>query len=206
MSLPIFPATDFDTVIEAYLKGSTVYMPTLAYFDFLDDPVAVCALGYDLVSGSVTWKGLGRSGFLIQIEGLADSARTEASDMTFTVSGTDAGLIVAFKDEHRAVYVNRMVCVYAQFCDANWQPLCPPYAVRAGFMGQLPATRTYDEEAKSWMRTIQLSASNIFFGRGNAPASFFTDRDQKLRHPGDRFCEFVASIQETSLNVPWRRG
>lgn len=203
MSLPIFPAADFDAVIEANAKGNHLNLPALVYFDFRDEPLAVWGGGYDLISGGTTWAGLGKSGFLVSIEGLGDSGTMQASEFNLTVSGADPGLIEAFATEDRADFVGRLCGVYAQFCDADWQPLCSPYAVCAGIMGPLVGSRTPSDKG-GWQRTISLTNSNIFYGRDIPPAAYFTDRDQKLRHPGDRFLEFVASIQETHVDQPWR--
>ncbi len=203
MSIPIFPGTDFDPVIETYAKGNALNLPALCYFDFRDAPQALWGGGFNLVSGGVTWTGLGKAGVICGIDGLEDSSNLEASDMTFTLSGVDASIMTVFKDEDRADYVGRMVCVYGQFCDVNWQPLCPPFAYRAGIMGTATVDKTPDGNG-GFTRTITLPASNLFAGRNNAPASFFTDRDQKVRYPGDRFFEFVASIQEVSIDQPWR--
>lgn len=203
--LPIFPGTDFDSVIELYGKGNALNLPALVYFDFRDAPIGVWGGGYDLTAGGMVWQGLGKSGLLIGIDGLEDNTNLQASDMTFSISGVDDAMMAIFKDEDRAGYVGSMVGVYAQFCDVSWQPVtgCPPLAIRAGFMGAATASRTQNEDG-SWTRTLSLPASNMFYGRGNAPASFFTDRDQQIRHPGDRFFQFVPSIQEASINVPWR--
>lgn len=203
MGLPIFPPADFDAVIEAYAKGNSVNLPALAYFDFRDDPQAYWGGEYPLSSGGVTWQGIGKSGVLVAIEGLEDSSDLSSSDMTFHVSGVDSSVMTVFKDEDRADYVNRLVGVYAQFCDADYQPLCPPFALRAGIMGTMTIDMVQDAQSGSWSRTIKLPASNIFSGRSSARASFYTDRDQQLRHPDDKFFQFVSTLQDVTIPVPW---
>lgn len=203
MSLPIFPASDFDAVIEAYAKNATVNAPVLAYFDFRDGPGAYWGGGYDVVFGGVTWQGIGKSGVVVSIDGLEQSGNLQASDMTFKLSGIDTDIMAAFSNEDRAAYVGRLVGVYWQFLDENWQPLCSPIALRAGIMGTMTADRLTDDKGNV-TRTISLPASNIFFGRGSATSGYFTDPDQQALHPGDAFLSFVGSIQETAIRQPWR--
>lgn len=200
MGLPIFPPTDFDAVIEAYAKGNSVNLPALAYFDFRDDPQAYWPGEYTRDFGGVEFTG---TRALVSIEGLADSSDLSSSDMTITASGVDPDVMTVFKDEDRADYVNRLVGVYAQFCDTDYQPLCPPYALRAGIMGTMTVDMVQDAQSGSWSRTIKLPASNIFSGRSSARASFYTDRDQQLRHPDDKFFQFVSTLQDVTIPVPW---
>lgn len=204
MSLPIFPDLEFDSVIETYIAdANSIRASLLAYFDFRDGAVPVWAGGYDFVSGGVTWQGVGRSGFMIEVTGLDDSSNLSASDIQFVLSGTDIGLMAAFAESDRGDYVGQLVGLYMQFCDVNWQPLCSPLAVRAGIMGQLSGTRQNDEKG-SGTRTISLSASNIFFGRSSPRPRYLTDSDQQRLYPGDTFCAFVTSSLERVVEVPWR--
>lgn len=204
MGLPLFPPSDFDRVIELYIKNANfVNMSLLAYFDFRDAPMPVWGGEFDLSSGGTTWKGLGN---ICSVEGLEDAANLESSDMTFVVSGVDATVLSVFKDEDRADTAGRLVGVYMQFCDADFKPVCSPYAIRAGIMGDPTASidkRSDGNGGETIVRSITLPASNLFYGRGTSRASFNTDRDQQLRHPGDRFMEFIAGLQESSIIVPW---
>ena len=208
MTIPIFSGVDFASVIEAYAKGAVVRMPALVYFDFRDQPQAVWGGEYDLVAGTpanmVTWKGLGRAGIIAGIKGLGQSSGLDASDITFTLSGVDTAVMTVFKDEDRADYVGRMACVYHVFCDQNWQPYSAPFAVGAGIMGTAIVSRTQTQDG--WQRSITLPASNIFAGRGIAPASFYTDRDQQLRSPGDTGLKQIVQLLDYQIPVPWVGG
>ena len=206
MALPIFSGVDFSAVIEAYGKGGTVRLPALVYFDFRDQPMGVWGGEYDLVAGTsgnmITWLGLNRAGIVSGIKGIGQSANVAASQMEFTLSGVDATVMTVFKDEDRADYVGRMVGVYGLFCDADWQPIAAPFAVGAGIMGTATADRR--EGKNGWVRTITLPATNIFAGRGIAPASFLTDRDQQQRYPGDTGLKQIAQLLDFQVPVPWR--
>lgn len=208
--LPIFPATNFTPVIAAYATGNPVILPALVYFDFLSEPAALWGGHYDFRTGGVVWKGLGRSGLLIGIEGVSVTSSAQSSDMTFTLSGADSGLLSVFAGVDRSEYVGRLCAVYGQFCTPDWQPVTdgggnpvPPFAYSAGIMNTAPVSRVPNDKG-GFTATISLPASNIFAGRSIARNSYYTDPDQQRRYPGDLFCSFVQSIQETSIQQPWR--
>lgn len=206
MTIPTFPGTNFDPVIEAYAKGNAVNLPALVCFDFKSGRELLWGGHYDMTAGGLSWKGLGRSGILTGIDGLEASSTMQSSDMTFSMSGVDSTTLTVFSDVDRSEYINRLCAVYMQFCDANWQPIvdCPPFALAVGIMGTASVNRVPTQDGKGWTRSISLPASNIFFGRSSARNSYCTDRDQQTRHPGDLFYSLVQSFQETSIVQPWR--
>lgn len=195
---------DFGSTINAYLAGRSVKMRPLALFDFRDGEMALWGGEYPLVSGGKTWQGLGS---IASIDGLDQAATLESSAMTFTLSGVevpDAGTSFSdiAKSSDRANYARRMVTVYLQFFDDDWQPLDDPYALKAGIMTNMLMSRSRMQNG--YLRTISLQANNIFYGRGVAPASFYTDRDQQSRFPGDLGMQFIPGLQSKQIPVPWR--
>lgn len=192
-----------DAVIEEYAKGNAVNLPALASFDFRDQPMHVWAGEYPIkdTNGQV-WTGLSAPGYLISIEGLEQAATLEAAQLTVTLSGADPALMSIMAHEDRADYVGRLLVIYAMFCDADWQPLCAPMALAAGIMGTVTVSRQMKKGG--WERSIILPADNIFYGRGGAPASFYTDRDQQLRFPGDTGMQYITGLQDTSIPFPWK--
>lgn len=209
MSIPVYRDVNFDAIIEAYAKNNALFLPALVYFDFLSEPIATWGGHYDLTIGRVTWQGLGRSGLVSSIEGIEASSTTQSSDMTFTMSGVDSTVLSIFGGTYREEYVGRLVAVYGLFCTEDWQPVpgSRPFAYAVGIMGTASVSRVPSQGSdgeSSWTRSISLPASNIFYGRNGIKNSYFTDRDQQRRHPGDKFFTFVQSIQETSIPQPWR--
>lgn len=195
---------DFGATINAYLAGRKVNMRPLALFDFRDGEMAVWGGEYDLVSGGKTWKGLGS---VASVDGLDQAATLESSAMTFTLSGvekpgTGTSFISIAKSSDRANYVRRLVSVYLQFFDEDWQALDAPFAIKAGIMSDMQMSRSRTKDG--YLRTITLQANNIFYGRGVAPAAYYTDRDQQTRHPGDLGMQFIPSLQSKQIPVPWR--
>jgi hypothetical protein len=195
---------NLDQVIEQYAKGNSVNLPVLLYFAFEDQPMWIWGGGYDIPdpNGQV-WQGCGKAGRLITVEGLETANTLEAKQIKVTLSGADAQLMGIMANVNRGDYVGQLLIVYNMFCDANWQPISAPIAVGAGIMGT--ATVDRQREKDGWLRQITLPADNIMYGRGGAPFSFYTDRDQALRWPGsgDTGLQYVATLQDTSIPIPW---
>lgn len=195
---------DFGATINAYLAGRHVNMRPLVLFDFADGEQALWQGEYDLTSGGKTWKGMGG---IASMDGLDAAATLESSAMTFTLSGvepTDAPVSFAAiaKNSDRSNYVRRLVTVYIQFFDEDWQPLDDPFAIKAGLMSNMTMSRS--RANNGFLRTISLTANNIFYGRGVAPSAYYTDRDQQTRYPGDKGLQFIPSLQNKQIPVPWR--
>lgn len=201
MTVPIIDQYGLDAVIETYAKGEQVNAATLAWLDFETSPQPVWTGEYDITAGGQTWVGLGKAGFLITIDNLEAASTLDASSFKVTLSGVDAGLIAAAAGSDRADYVNRLLIVYALFCDKEWQPLANPMAIAGGFMGSMTTTRSYENNA--WTRTVNLPVNNMFYGRGVSPFSFWSDADQQQRFAGDTGMQFIAQLQDFDIPLPW---
>lgn len=195
---------DFGSTINAYLAGRKVNMRPLVLFDFRDGEEALWGGEYDLTVGGRTWRGLSN---IASVDGLDQAATYESSAMTFTLSGVekpgaDLSFLAIAVSSDRENYVRRLATVYMQFFDDDWQALDEPFALKAGFMGQASVSRV--RAGDGYVRTISMPAYNIFLGRGVAPYSTYTDRDQQKRFPGDKGMQFIPSLQQTQIPVPWR--
>jgi hypothetical protein len=204
VTIPVIDQSGLDAVVEAYAKGSMVRVPTLAWLDFKTTPVAVWPGEYQLSSGGVDWQGMGNAGFLIGIDNMEAAATLEASQFNVTLSGVDSGMLAAAANSDRSEYINRLLIVYALFCDEDWQPLANPMAIGGGFMGTMTTTRNFSDGV--FTRQIQLPVNNLFYGRGVAPLAFWTDADQQQRFPGegDTGLTFIQSLQDFNVKLPWR--
>jgi hypothetical protein len=213
MGLPFFPETDFDAVIDAYGKKNAVIIPLFVYLDLVPTPLAVWGGEYDLESGGVNWLGLKKGSLVGAVEGLEYTSSVSGSDATLTLSGVSSDVTALLGQGIRSDYVGRLSGFYLQWCGTSganlWQPLCPPYAIRAGFMGPMRVDRAWqqnDDGSGQWVRTIKLPVWNLFAGRNNAPNSLWTDRDQQNRYPGDKFFTYMKNTEETLIPVPWFKG
>lgn len=207
MTVPVIDQHGLDGVVEAYAKGAQVNVPMLAWLDFEDNPQAVWPGEYPITKGGVTWQGLGKAGFLISVDDIEGASTLEAAQFNVVLSGVDNGILAAAASTNRADYINRLLIVYALFCDADWQPLANPMAIGGGFMGPMSITRNLSGTGADavWMRQITLPVANMFYGRGVAPSSFWTDADQQQRFPsgGDTGMQFINQLQDFQIKLPW---
>jgi hypothetical protein len=207
VTVPIIDQSGLDLVIDHYAKGAQVNVPMLAWLDFDANPRAVWPGEYALTSGGVTWEGMGQAGFLIGVDNLEGASTLEAASFNVTLSGVDNQIVAAAASSNRADYINRLLILYAQFCDADWQPIANPMAIGGGFMGPMSITRNLSGEASSasWVRSITLPVANMFYGRGVAPFSFWTDASQQDRYPGqgDTGMTFINQLQDFMVKLPW---
>jgi hypothetical protein len=199
---------EFSDTVAAYLQGKRVNVRPLAELDFRDGVERVWGGEYVLTSGGVDWKGLGR---IASVDGLDQAASLESSVMTFTLSGVevpgaDLSYLALATSEDRSNYVDRISTVHLQFFeitgDTEWEPLDAPYALKAAIMTSVSVSRVRKDNGH--LRTVSLQANNLFFGRSIPRGATYTDRDQQLRAPGDKGMQFIPSLQNNEIPVPWR--
>lgn len=193
----------FPNTIRAKLQGRVVRMAHLASFDFDAlsgfEPAYLWNGSRAFVSGGHTWNGLRGLG---QLDGLDEAVALQATTITATLSGVDSTLLNLAVSEERSHYVGRMLRVYLQFFDEDWQPLDNPFARAAGIMDGMEVARTQAADGAT-IRTISVTAPNIFSGRRVPPYGYFTDRDQQQRSPGDLGLQHIPELQNASIPVPW---
>lgn len=191
-----------DQDIVDLLSQRALRVAYLVQFDFLSTPQYLWNGHYPLTVGGHTWSGLRNLG---GIEGLEDAADMAAQQMKFTLSGVDAATLALAIGENRDEYVGRLVTVWMQFFDANWQPSGSPIARAAGIMDgiEISRSRDGDQDKQNSVRVLTLTAESIWYGRGVPPAGNYTSRDQKSRSEGDRGLDFVNEVQNAVIQVPW---
>jgi hypothetical protein len=187
--MPFFSAT-----VEAALAGRTVRRVRLVRFDFASG-VRFFAEGVgDLrTADGVVWSGAGELGSIGDIEG---GRGGQAPSTEFKMSGVNPDLVAASL-ESSSESKGRDVSVFVQHFDDAWAFIGLPYETFGGTMDTLKISATGPTT-----RTVTLSAEGIFTARGFAPFSYFSDRDQKRLHPGDRGAEYVASMASKSIQWP----
>ncbi len=188
-----------DPDVVTLLSQRALRVAHLVQFDFLTTPKYLWNGFHDLTTGGHTYQGLRKLG---AIDGLEDQADMTATQLKFTLSGVDAVVLALAIGEDRDEYVGRMVTVWLQFFDSDWQKKGDPIARAAGIIDGIEISRARDQDGAS-IRTLTLTAENIFYGRGIPPAGNYTDRDQQFRFPGDRGLSFVNEVQNTVIQVPW---
>lgn len=154
----------------------------------------------NITAGGKRWIAVGRLG---AIEGLEEEDdNLQSTELRVTLSGVDSTVLQTAISEDRALYVGKLMIVWLLFFDKEWQPLDTPKARKAGIIDGIEVTRQSAEDGTT-VRRLALVAQNIFYGRSTPPASFYSNRDQQFRFPGDRGLDQVSDVQERVVPVPW---
>jgi hypothetical protein len=200
---------EFHQAIEAQLSGATVRAASLVMFDFVSGPVRVWPGFGPLVTGGETYQGLGNLGL---ISAFSAGPGQVVEEMTFQLFADEATLGHFSDDAEESA--GREANVYMQFFEirkedaignwVEWQPLDAPFQVFWGKMGPLTAERPEADENPMdarLTRALSVTASNAFTNRARPAFGFYTDRDQKARHPGDNM--FINAYQMADKRVRW---
>ena len=188
----------FTTDQATALAASTVRVATLVQFDFASGTRRLWNGQGALVAGGQTWEGFAGLG---AIDGLEEVRGPVSQKVTFTLSAVDEAMLATALAETSEVQ-GRLVTVFLQLFDADWQTSGSPFALWTGVMQPPRVTRTAAGDEGGAMRTIALPAENVFFGRSRVPAGRLTDVDQKTRFPGDRFCEQAPFLAQKTYTWP----
>ncbi|MDH6229605.1 hypothetical protein M2281_000177 [Mesorhizobium soli] len=188
------------------LSQTTVRLDLLVEFQFTSGITRVWNGNTELQSGieggnSKIWKPMYGSG---QIDGLSLPTGATAESVNFTVSGIPEdkiGLLAKALEESPQV-AQRLVTVYLQLFDADWQPFGVPIGIWWGFMQPPRVARSQMQDTEGAVQSVSLTAENAFFNRARPPYGRYTDRDQQKRAPGDKFLQFVPSLLFKTFEYP----
>lgn len=183
------------------LSGQTVRCDLLTRFDFLTETKRVWNGNTDLVSGGFTWTGLQGTG---SIDGIGYSGSDASESVTFSLPGIPGDRIdlLALALEETDEADQRLVTVYLQLFDEDWQPVGVPIGIWWGFMQPPKVSRDAITGLDGPIQKITLTAENAFFNRSRPPYGRFTDRDQQKRFPGDKFFQYTASLLFKTFKYP----
>lgn len=190
----------FDATIRAMLAGNSVRCAYLVEFLF-DTPAYFWEGNGTLDADGKAWIGVGRLG---AIEGIEQALAGQSVQLRITLSGADvtSQMMQMAATEPRSEYVGKLVRVWLQFFDADWQTLDNPYAIIAGIIDGVPVRRDEDRDGAT-IRSITVTAENIFYNRRVPSLGFWTSNDQKQRFPGDLGLDFIPGLQDKLIEVPW---
>lgn len=185
----------------ALLSASTVRLATLVDFEFDSITHRVWNGAGRLIAGGQEYVGLGLGGGLAGIEGLIYSPTPESKQVTLSLSGVDESLLALALAETDQTE-GRLCIISFQLFDASWQPIGSPMEPFFGIMQKPKVTRSPLDKDGGGQQVIQLPVENLFFGRSRPAAGRYTDRDQNLRYPGDRFFAYVGSLVSKVITWP----
>lgn len=139
------------------------------------------------------------------IDGLDFSGNgAESQVVTLTVSGLpghDNSLLAEVLGSTDEVN-DRLGRIAVQLFDDDFQPWGAPAPIYWGVMQPPTVTRTTPSPAQGSTQTVSMDLENVFYNRGRPTAGLYADRDQKIRHPGDRFLEFTPTLLFRSFTYP----
>lgn len=187
----------------AALAASTVHVATLAWFDFADAPTGMWnGFGHRAFDGRLYY-GAGDMG---SIEGLEEARAPVSREVTFTLSGvpdSPADLLARAVAASPAIQ-GRLATVMIQLftmTPAPWTLHSLPITIYVGVMQPPRVTREAATATTGARRIVTLPTENVFYARSRPAAGRYTDREQQMRHPGDRFLEHVPGLVHKT--IPW---
>lgn len=187
-------SSPFSSTAAAALSGAVVRRDVLVFFNFLTTPYRLRqGFGNLRTNDGHDWSGLGEFG---QISDIESSIAGSAPQVTFALSGVDAGLISKSLDSSNEVK-GRSVTVYFQFFDENFQLLDNPYAVWVGIMDVMRVKQNAST------CSIELTAETIFTNRSHPPLGTLSDRDQQRLRPGDTGLSLMPEMVSKSVTWPY---
>jgi len=186
--------TIFSTVQEAQARGERVSVNRLVEAEFLSETWRAWEGVGDLqTTDGKTWLGFGD---ILKIPNLTQVTGGQATSATFALEGvTPAAITRATESETEAK--GRPIRVYLQYFDDASQPLGPPLAI-ASLLMDVVAYRMAGPD----LRSLSISAENLFVNRKRVPHGRITDADQQERYPGDLGLEFVADLVDVVVTWP----
>jgi hypothetical protein len=130
------------------------------------------------------------------IDGLSFTNATISEQVTVSIAGVNNDHLGMVLDEAGEVQ-DRLMTIYLQMFDDDWQPIAAAPAVFFGYMQPPNVAQeevTQDANASSPVQRIEVAAENIYFNRSRAPGGRYSERDQQLFSPGDKIFDFMPSL------------
>lgn len=175
----------FDAAAAEQSAGRVVRMAPFVRLDTSPEPALYWGSHGDLDLDGERWTGFGD---LIGLPTLDQLVNGAASRVTVGLSGvSEDGIRLAIRDRDQVI--GRELQIGVAYFGDDWQPLTSIYWIWFGTMDLTPISRTADGEGGGATRSVAVEAASIFSARRRPPLSNYTDRDQQVAHPGDRFCE-----------------
>lgn len=185
-----------------HISASEVRLDFLVVFEFLTETIRVWNghTQFEDLSGNIYLPLYGT----MQLELPQFATGTAADQITVGVDGMlglDIDLLSTILSSTTEV-MGRSLRVYMQLFDENWQPKYAPIAHAWGYMQPPKISRVPMTELQGATERVSISATNVFSGRALNSAARLTDRDQKIRFPGDKFCEFIPGLINKTVTYP----
>lgn len=172
--LAVFQSTDFEPVL-------------LFKFEFDSGELRLWNGYRNLTFNSEVYTG---SGLLLGVSKIEESQSLKASNLTLTLNGINASIIsIALTED----YQGRPFTLWIGALDLSGVLVSDPLLV---FKGEMDVMTLADNGESA---TIELVVENNLIILQRKKERRYNDEDQELDFPGDRFFEFVPSIQKKEI-------
>lgn len=148
--------------------------------------------------GGETYYGFGE---VIAVPAFQQLVNGQADRVEFSLSGVSQRVDQLASGEAgdvRGAYLRVGVAAF----DRTWALIEQPTWLRTFVADYL--TRKRDNSEGEAVYTIAISARSLFTGRRRPALSFWNDKDQQARSPGDEFCERT-SLYSVDVSKAWPR-
>ncbi len=178
---------------ETALTSSHVPLCAFVELVFPSGTLRFTNAGHAMQWDGYTWLGAGN---LARVEPITEVASPQAAALNVQFSGIDPAYVTAILGDH---YQGNPARIWIATLNDEMEMEGDPVLVFSGRM---------DEPVVTVGRTaeIQLALENRFADWDRPRLRMYTDADQQSRHPGDKFFEYVAAMESTSIVWGTYRG
>ena len=173
---------------QAFLEADHSGRIYFLFLDFAIDPFYACTGTHDYDFDGESWLGIGE---ISGISGITDVADAAGRPLTIALSGVDAGITEPVLS--RTNYKGRSAQIYRGLIDGDEVLIDDPWLVWSGRMdvGSMLRDDEYIAQVTCEPLASRLLRPNI---------SRYNDQDHQIRHPGDKFYEFMAQMEKKDVN------
>lgn len=192
--------SEFAGAVELLLQGKEVRAALLVSITFNDGHIERLWSGAgEIRIGGNIYRGLP----LLSVDGLDAQLGTAAKSASFALSGIDEEVVALAVGEADLIPGSTIDCAIQVFGDgtengAEWQPIGDPVG-----LGQWLGDHLAFERSTSTERRVVLFGVSYFESRSRPRASYYSDRDQQQRFPGDRGGQFMAGLTNKTVKWPY---
>lgn len=162
----------------------------LVEMQFGSGTVRVTDLPYNITWGGNEFTGLGHMG---QIESVRESAQAEATGLRFTLAGPIAAyLSLALNEELQG----DPILLYVGFFGSDHQLIADPVLEWSGRADTMQVLDAGENSA------ISVTAESRYADFRRPRERRFSDADQQVFYPGDKFFEFLPQMTEKTIIWP----
>jgi hypothetical protein len=172
--------------MKAAAAAGTVRPVVFVEADFSGGVTRLCTWSHDLVWGGYTWTGRGD---LLSIDAVEETESINARGVRVALSGIRPDLVALAFAEH---YQGRELTLWQGLLDDDYAVIDAPFVLWAGSMDVMSI-----EIGDS--ATLTLTGAHRMADVDTPRGGRFNDADQQGRYAGDKFFEYLESMQNATI-------